>query len=85
MVVCMPSSYCWIYAICSLLENNLDTKTILEIQEYSLTIGDKGISSNKFQQICGKLGINLVVQEYSQSISPSLTTKKASIILCVTG
>lgn len=24
MVVCMPPSYCWIYAICSFLKNNSD-------------------------------------------------------------
>lgn len=28
MVLCMPSSYCWVYAICSLLENNEDQKEI---------------------------------------------------------
>lgn len=61
MVLCMPSSYCWIYAICALLENNEDTKEILRIQEHALTIGDKGVSSKKFQQVCDFLGINLVV------------------------
>ena len=48
MVICMPSSYCWVYAICSLLENNDDTLEISKIQNFSLTVGDRGVSSNMF-------------------------------------